>query len=126
LFSERSSDVFEPTPIYKLLMYADHQRQIPYDQLLRWAAEFGVRIPDIFDPKETKAYDDVPAYAPSPRRRLPLVFLFELVALAYAEGWIGLDRVLAWAEERELEEDQVMTLLERCASEGHSFEPTAA
>jgi hypothetical protein len=55
---------------------------------------------------------------------LPLVFLFEIVAHSYAEGWIGLDRVLSWAEECELEDDQVMALLGRCASEGHSFDPT--
>jgi hypothetical protein len=118
--------VIEPTPIYELLMYADHQRQLPYDQLLRWAAEFGVRVPDIFDPEETNAYDRVPAFAPSPRRSLPLVLLFDLMALAYAEGWIGLDSVLSWAEERGLEDDEVMTLLERCAFEGHSFEQTPA
>jgi len=111
--------MFEPTPIYKLLMFADHRRQISYGELLRWASEFGISIPDIFDPQEASAYDHVPAFAPSPRRSLPLVFLFELLAHAYAEGWIGLDCVLAWAEERELEDDQVMMLLERCASEGH-------
>jgi hypothetical protein len=118
--------VFEATPIYKLLLHADHHRQISYEELLRWAKEFGIRIPDIFDPIETKAYDNVLAFAPSPQRRLPLVLLFELVAHAYAQGWLGLGRVLAWAEEHELEDDQVMTLLERCASEGHSFDPTPA
>jgi hypothetical protein len=107
-------------------MYADHHRQISYEELLRWAKEFGVCIPDIFDPIETKAYDNVSGFAPSPHPRLPLVLLLELVAQAYAQGWLGLDRVLAWAEEHELEDDQVMTLLERCASEGHSFDPTSA
>jgi hypothetical protein len=115
--------VFQANPVYKLLMYADHHRQISYGELLRWAQEFGIHIPDIFDPEETRAYDYVPAFAPSPRRSLPLMFLLEVAAQAYAEGWIGLDRVLAWAEARGLEDDEVMTLLERCASEGHSVEP---
>jgi hypothetical protein len=107
-------------------MYADHHRQISYEELLRWASGFGIRIPDIFDPNETEAYDDVSGFAPSPQRRLPQILLFELVAQAYAQGWLGLDRVLAWAEERELEDDQVLSLLERCASEGHSFDPASA
>jgi hypothetical protein len=118
--------MFEPSPIYQLLMYADHRRQISYDELLRWAKEFGVRIPEMFDPVETLAYDHVPTFAPSPRTSLPLVLLFELQAHAYAEGWIGLDRVLSWAEERELEDHEVMILLERCAVEGHSLEPAPA
>jgi hypothetical protein len=46
------------------------------------------------------------------------------MAHAYAEGWVGLDRVLSWAEERELEDEEVIMLLERCASEGHSLEPS--
>lgn len=103
-----------------------HKRQISYGELLRWAKEFGFHIPDMFDPVETKAHDHVAGFAPAPRRSLPLVFLFELVALAYAEGWIGLDCVLSWAEGRELQDDEVMTLLERCASEGHSLEPSQA
>ena len=42
------------------------------------------------------------------------------MAWAYAEGWIGLDRVLSWAEEQELEDEETKTLLERCATEGHA------
>ena len=63
------------------------------------------------------------AFAPSPRSecsRSTCAELAELVAQAYAEGWIGLDRVLSWAEEQELEDEETMTLLERCATEGHA------
>ena len=42
------------------------------------------------------------------------------MAWAYAEVWIGLDRVLSWAEEQELEDEETKTLLERCATEGHA------
>jgi hypothetical protein len=113
--------VFVANPLAKMLMYADHQRSITYVEMLRWARKFGVDLPDFFDEANQELYDRAGEFAPIPQRSRPLVFLFEVVAQAYAEGWIGLDRVLLWAEERQLEDDEVMTLLDRCASEGHAY-----
>ena len=89
--------------------------------MLRWAREFRVDVPDFFDPANWNLYERAGEFAPLPQRSRPLVFLFEVVAQTYAQGWIGLDRVLLWAEERQLDDDEVMTLLERCASEGHAY-----
>jgi hypothetical protein len=118
--------MFEPVPIVKLLMHADHEGSISYAALNRWADEFGVDVPDVFKGDDPQLCDRAASYAPSPRGDRPLAFLFEVVAHAYAQSWINLEGVLLWAEERELEDDELIVLLERCATEGHSNPAQAA
>lgn len=123
--------MIDGNPIAKLLMYANSAGRISYEVMMLWADEFGITGAEMIDLYEAvhehESYCScTSAFAPSPRSDRPRDTLFDFVANAYAERWIGLDRVLSWAEERELEDDEVMTLLERCASEGHTSEPRLA
>ena len=48
--------MFVANPLAKMLMYADHQRSITYVEMLRWAREFGVDLPDFFDEANQELY----------------------------------------------------------------------
>jgi hypothetical protein len=113
----------ERSPIEKLLLYADSQGRIPWGEAARWAKAFGFALPDIFFGPDPDAWRIAAAFQPSPRRDLPFAFLFEVVVQAYAEGWIGLDRVLGWADEWKLSEAETMKLLKHCAIAGHDHQP---
>jgi len=109
-------------PIAKLLLHAHSDERLSYEQMVRWAEEFGLERSELIDIYE--AVGEVgttcgTAFAPSPRAGQPRASRVEVVAHAYAAGWIGLDCVLFWAEEQELEDDETMALLDLCAAEGH-------
>ena len=110
-------------PIAKLLLHAHTDERLSYEQMVRWSEEFGLdrgELIDIYEGVREKGQTCRDAFAPSPRDDCSLSSRCELVAQAYAGGWIGLDRVLSWAEEEELEDEETMALLERCATEGHA------
>jgi hypothetical protein len=109
-------------PIAKLLLHAHTDERLSYEQMVRWSEEFGLRrseLIDIYEAVQETGQTCREAFAPSSFGDRSRSSSFELVAQAYAEGWLGLDRVLSWAEEQELEDDETMALLEGCAAEGH-------
>jgi hypothetical protein len=94
--------------------------------MIRWSEEFGLRRAELIETYEAvhgAGRTCNSAFAPAPPKGRSVSARAEVAAQAYAEGWIGLDRVLGWAEEQELEEDETMALLERCAVEGHASWP---
>ena len=110
-------------PIAKLLLHAHADERLSYEQMVRWSEEFGLdrgELIDIYEAVQENGQTCREAFAPSPRKDCSRSSRCELVAQAYAEGWISLDRVLSWAEEEELEDEETMALLERCATEGHA------
>jgi hypothetical protein len=115
--------MLEANPITKLLLHAHTDERLSYEQMVRWSDEFGLRRSDLIDLYEAVSQAGLTcrtACAPSPRAGRSCSSRAEAIAQAYAEGWIGLDRVLSWAEEHEFEDDETMALLDRCAGEGHA------
>jgi hypothetical protein len=109
-------------PIAKLLLHAHADERLGYEQMVRWSDEFGLRRGELIDTYESVREAGMTcrtAFGPSPRRGRSRSARVENVAQAYAEGWIGLDCVLNWAEEQEFEDEETIALLERCAAEGH-------
>lgn len=109
-------------PIAKLLLHAHADERLSYWAMVRWADEFGLPRSELIDIYQAVAAAGTTcraAFAPSPRDGQSQATRAEVVAQAYAAGWIGIDRVLCWAEEQELEDDDTMKLLELCAAEGH-------
>lgn len=113
-------------PIAKLLLYANSVGWLSYEEMMRWSDEFGLRRVELIEVYEAVHQVGTicgTAFVPSPQNGRSRSTRAEAAAQAYGEGWIGLDRVLSWAEEQGLEEDETMALLERCAVEGHANWP---
>lgn len=110
-------------PVAKLLMYAHSDEQIEYDEMTRWADEFGIPRREMIDLHEQALAERCSCSSflrPSREATETFDALKDAVARAYVEGWIGLGRVILWAEEREFDEEQIMAILERCAEKGHA------
>ena len=118
--------MIKANPIAKLLLHAHSDERLSYEQMMRWSEDFGLRRVELIETYEAvheAGTTCCAAFAPAPRKERPVSARAEAAAHAYAEGWIGLDRVLSWAEEQELEDDETMALLERCATEAHGNWP---
>ena len=114
--------MIQANPMAKLLLHAHADERLSWEEMVRWSDEFGLRrseLIEIYEAVHAEGKTCRSAFMPaaSPSRRV--VRRSIALARAYAEGWIGLNRVLSWAEEQELDEDETMALLERCAAEGH-------
>lgn len=120
---ERIETMINPNPIAKLLLHAHADERLSYEQMVRWSEEFGLdrgELIDIYEAVREAGQTCRGAFAPSPRGDCSQSSRYEVVAQAYSEGWLGLDRVLSWAEEQELDDEKTIALLERCATEGHA------
>jgi hypothetical protein len=114
--------MIKANPIAKLLLHAHGDERLSYEDMVRWADEFGLQRSELIDIYEAVCEAGTTcctAFAPSPRGGRSQSSRADVAARAYAEGWIGLDRILCWAEEQDLEDDETMILLDLCAAEGH-------
>lgn len=110
-------------PIAKLLMYAHSDGQIEYEEMTRWSDAFGISRLEMIDLHEQALAERCSCTSflrPSRDAEESFDALKNAVARAYVERWVGLGRVILWAEEREFDEEQIMAILEACAEKGHT------
>jgi hypothetical protein len=116
--------VIAGNPIAKFLLYAWCDERVDWDEMRGWGEQLGVDIGEIVDLQAACAMTRRSGWtmlAPIASQQ-PFDAAADALAFAYGHGWIGFDDIVRWGEDRELEEERMLLLLERCALTGHGAE----